>query len=128
MKRSAPPKRKTPLKRKRTTPRRSSRRHDPSYLAAVRGLPCCARTFGGSCAGPIEAHHMGARGLGQKCSDDEAVPFCKLHHACWHDCVGPFLNMGKAWRAEFARVAISGTRAVVSYLIGPSLLMLVTHD
>jgi hypothetical protein len=109
MKRSAPIKRKTPVNRRRSKPRRSSRRLDPGYLARVRELPCVVAEHN-SCAGVTEAHHMGPRGLGQKCSDDESVPLCNLHHRCWHDCIGPFLGKSKDWRAGFATWAIERTR------------------
>lgn len=64
-----------------------------------------------SCSGPMHAHHMGERGLGQKCSDLETVPFCERHHRDWHDCTGLFADKSKEWRGEFAKAAIEQTRA-----------------
>ena len=54
---------------------------DPAYLAFIRSLPCavCPRT-----PPRVEAAHVGRRGLGQKCSDREAIPLCSLHHQEQH--------------------------------------------
>ena len=72
----------TPVKRKRSKPRRG-RVRDPKYLAWIRTLPCilsaCEHCRCFICA-PIEAAHVGERGLGQKCSDRETVPLCAAHH------------------------------------------------
>lgn len=49
---------------------------DARYLAWIRRQPCVccgARRY-------IEAAHVGARGLGQKCSDYETLPLCGNHH------------------------------------------------
>ena len=63
----------------------------PVYLQWIRKQPCvvCAKlflmgvrlTFDGRTAwGGVEAAHVGERGLGQKCSDLEAIPLCDWHH------------------------------------------------
>lgn len=89
-----PVKRKTPLDSRtrlerttrikpRSTTKRSKRHEDPSYLAHVRRQPCLVP---GCTTRPIEAHHYGRRGLGQRCGDDEVAPLCGLHHrGWWHD-------------------------------------------
>ena len=71
----------TPVKRKRSKPRRG-RVRDPKYLAWLRGLACilAGSSFSSPCGGKTEAAHVGARGLGQKCSDREALPMCANHH------------------------------------------------
>jgi hypothetical protein len=60
----------------------------------IKSLPCaCSGTdveprcqptwLGGSpdvCSGPVEAHHAGAHGLGQKADDDSCIPLCVSHH------------------------------------------------
>jgi hypothetical protein len=120
----SPLERKTRLRARRATPRRSARVHDLAFMARVRQLPCLVWTMlpdyalGGRyvapaspCSGSMHAHHMGARGLGQKCSDLETVPFCERHHRDWHDCTGPFADKSKEWRLEFAKAAIEQTRA-----------------
>ena len=55
---------------------RKGRDYDPEYLTFIRSLPCliCRRT------NRIEAAHVGARGLGQKCDDRETIPLCAFHH------------------------------------------------
>ncbi len=68
---------------------------DREYLDFIRGCfcsVCCLRTviYGWSGRFPeekidgkiqgIEAAHVGDRGLGQKCSDREAIPLCPTHH------------------------------------------------
>lgn len=56
---------------------------DPEHLKFVRSQPCCVP---GCKRGPIEANHVGgSKGMGQKCSDLEAVPMCQRHHRFYHD-------------------------------------------
>jgi hypothetical protein len=96
----------TPIKRKRSKPRRGPVR-DPKYLAWIREQPCCLCTYldlkaqqfidavreiAGTGADitthvsahrqatPTEAAHVGQRGLGQKCSDRETIPLCGVEH------------------------------------------------
>lgn len=71
----------TRILRRRVGKARRGRFLDPQYLAFVRSLPCivCARE-GCKQVSPTEAAHVGERGLGQKCSDREAVPLCGLAH------------------------------------------------
>lgn len=75
MKRS-PLERKTRLRARRPTPRRSARVHDLAYLARVRQLPChaCGRSA------PSEADHQGPRPFGRKADDVTAVPMCRECH------------------------------------------------
>ncbi len=74
--RSATPIKRSALKRK---PARKRAGADPGYLQWLRTRPCllCPRGMQG---GPIEAAHVGVRGLGQKCPDSQAVPLCAAHH------------------------------------------------
>lgn len=119
----------TPLKRKRSKPRRGVLK-DPAYLAWIREQPCflcCylawrAQQFinafkpmiDGACVtvhlatqanqqSPTEAAHVGARGLGQKCSDRETLPLCGIEH---HR-IGPYSHhkLGKRF-AEFHNIDI----------------------
>ena len=81
----------TPVKRKRTKPRRGPLR-DPKYLAWIRTLPCvCCFIFLHAWDpreyflrrgphGASEAAHVGLRGIAQKCSDHETIPLCGFHH------------------------------------------------
>lgn len=62
----------------------------------------------GRCDGPVEAHHAGTRGTGQKAPDDTCIPLCQHHHRCITDRAGPFADWPrgavKAW--ELAMVEI----------------------
>jgi hypothetical protein len=114
--RKSPLRRSGPPKRKRAKPRRSSRIHDLAYLAEVRELGCLAAglTAGLNCDGPMHAHHMGKRGLGQKASDDTAVCLCSKHHRQWHDCDGMFSGWTRDERDSFAWLSIETTRQQVA--------------
>ncbi len=65
----------TPLKRSPMNRTRPKAGDDPAYLAFIRTHPCivCRSTW-------VEAAHVGERGLGQKCSDREALPMCAHCH------------------------------------------------
>lgn len=85
MKRSAPKRDSKPLKRaalKRTHLKRRAAKprgwkdRDPGYLAWLHQCPCLVCGVR-----PIQAHHAGPRGLGQKAPDRLAVPLCWHHHA-----------------------------------------------
>src|SRR5574342_234692 len=83
---------------------------DPDYLRQVRTLPCAAP---GCTTRPVQAHHAGARGLGQKASDDTCIPLCERHHESWHSVRAPFDVMGRLGRRVWAATAIEATRAAV---------------
>lgn len=100
-------------KARRAQPRRSSRRRDSDYLTAIRGLECSACH-----AIPCEASHVGPRGLGQKCSDDEAVPMCRQCHLDWHGCCGGFKDYTKQMRIDWAALAIAWTRSQLGWSNG----------
>lgn len=104
-------KRKTPLKKRRGTARRSARVRNPAYMAFVRSLPCALLTTH-QCAGPIHAHHAGMRGFGQKASDDTCIPLCAFHHlAGWHDGFAqPFRSWSGGERFIWATGVVEQTR------------------
>jgi hypothetical protein len=65
-----------PVRKMRIGPPRKGLVIDEAYLRWIRKLPCI-------CCGTlryVEAAHVGRRGLGQKCSDREALPICEKHH------------------------------------------------
>jgi hypothetical protein len=74
-----------PILRKRSKPRRGPVM-DVAYLEWLRTLPCCVcipwhvSAVGWFQVSPTEAAHVGARGLGQRCDDREALPICERHH------------------------------------------------
>lgn len=49
---------------------------DDGYLRWLRKLPCAVC----GTSRYIEAAHVGERGLGQRCSDRQAIPLCEAHH------------------------------------------------
>lgn len=63
---------------------------DAKYLAWIRTLDCAVlfcdqRRFPNMMLSVTEAAHVGkVRGLGQKCSDYEAIPLCRYHHREQH--------------------------------------------
>jgi hypothetical protein len=114
--RKSPLRRSSPVK-KRRAPRRSSRVRDAGYMERVRGLQCLAEMtrVTGECFGPIEAHHMGARGLGQKASDSTTCAFCHLHHMQWHSATGAFADWTREQRRDYAEAAVAYTRQVLGW-------------
>ncbi len=79
-----------PIPKKRKSARRG-RVLNPAYLLFVRQFACVV-CYGGKLCMPdslmypiwqdsrTEAAHVGDRGLGQKCSDEEALPLCATGH------------------------------------------------
>jgi hypothetical protein len=113
VKRGKPLARETRLSPRRKTPRKSGRVSNPAFMSLVRDMPCLVTS--GNCDGCTHAHHMGVRGLGQKCSDTETVPFCERHHRDWHDCTGPFAGKSKEWRRSYAENTIRATRTTLGW-------------
>lgn len=71
----------SPLKRRGKKPirRAGGAVQNPEYLDCIRRWGCVlAATY--DCVGPVEAAHVGDRGLGQKCRDQETIPLCGYHH------------------------------------------------
>lgn len=124
--------RKVPVKRRRSTPRRSSRVLDPQYLAFMRTLPCwvCYRhvyavfakdflqladtpcSLYGRQKSDTEPAHVGLstsrRGLSQKYPDIESIPLCKEHHTAGPESIHelnpePFFAQHGADRDETVR-------------------------
>jgi len=85
---------------------------DFAYLERVRLLGC--RAFGLSqCGGRVEAHHAGARGLGQRAHDRTAIPLCSWHHRAWHDARGPFADWDRARRRAWAEAEVAAVQAIL---------------
>ena len=125
--------RKSPLKRKsqlrpkkrikRKPPRRlKSAKADAKYLARVRELPCVLHKMAGYwlltnhplwCEGPIEAHHAGQRGVGQKCHDHEAIPMCRKHHRQVTDHTGYFADWSRKLRRQWHDWRIEETQTAL---------------
>lgn len=56
-----------------------------------------------ACKGPVEAHHAGERGLGQRAHDETCIPLCNKHHRAWHDASGVFKTWRKNQRRDWVR-------------------------
>ena len=114
MKRSPAPKRKTPLKRKRSKPRRSERQRDFVFLAWVHTQECRVARQAASafdCDGPIEADHAGKRPMGRKADDDTCIPLCRGHHVGRHAVRGMwFEGFTRAEMRQWLDDAIAETR------------------
>lgn len=121
--RSSPLARRTPLRRKtwmkqrRATPRRSGRVYDVEFRAWCRHQPCAVRDEAPdpnrltTCGGRVEADHQGARAAGRKADDETCVPLCRAHHRQRTDHSGAFRELDqeqlRAWRGR----AIERTQA-----------------
>lgn len=128
--------RRSPLKRKRLTERRSSRVRDEAYLAWVRLQPCAVHSFfvsilraprirrgddivvenlaeGARCWGPIDPEHMREGvGMGQKASDRDAWPCCRGHHEQRHNTAsGAFRGWTRTQLNTFIRERIAEANA-----------------
>lgn len=110
-------KRKTPLRPKRSKPRRTEQVRDPEWLDDVRKLPCRAVELERAtpCMGRVEAHHAGVRpGVGVKCGDDDTVPLCRGHHDELHSLSNTFKRFDKAKLQAWREDQIAWTRAWVN--------------
>jgi hypothetical protein len=105
----------TPLRRRlfrRRPARRSAYRRrirDIDFMIFVKRLRCCARHLG-PCLGPVEADHVGPRGLGQKSDDRFVIPLCTGHHRARTDFSGVFKNFDQAAMRSFVVQALVQTQ------------------
>jgi len=82
LRRGLPPKRRTPVRKRRFRLRRGPDR-SPDYLAWIRTLECLVCSRVSSRSAVVEAAHtnvLGPRGMRQKTSDFSAIPLCSAHH------------------------------------------------
>lgn len=107
--------RRTPVRRRRSKPRRSSRVVDEDFKAIVRTLPCRLRILL-RCEGPVEADHQGPHGLGMKADDTTCVPMCRKHHRERTDYTGPFKDWDASMMRAFCDANIEYTRPIVEAL------------
>jgi hypothetical protein len=112
MRRGAPLKRKTRLKLRRETERKSGRVRNPEYMAKVRALPCYVCAW----PGPNDADHQGEHPYGRKADDDTCVPMCRVCHQLRTDGNIPdghyleWRQVGKEEMRQWSAVAIEATR------------------
>lgn len=115
--------RKTPLRSRSKTKAYRRRPRDLAYLRAVKTLPCVVREVErllpfvpGTCPsptlceGPVQADHMGRRGLGQKSHDHETASICRKHHGERTDLRGTFAGCNRVMMRSFCEQAIALTR------------------
>ena len=103
--------RRTALRRRRATPRRSDRVRDVPYMLWVKTLTCAASHLPDHvCEGPIEADHVLPRPLGRKCSDfGGVIALCSLAHRQRTDFAGPFRSFDRAAMRGFVAQALLDT-------------------
>ncbi len=104
------------IRRRRPTPRRSSRVRDTSYLLFVKTLPCAARDIGLDtaypCFGEVEADHAGRRPMGRKADDATTIPLCQQHHHDRGSFSGAFKTFNQAGMRAWLAEAIEQTQAM----------------
>lgn len=139
MKRSTPLRRTAALRTSSTLARRTriaprsktnsyrKRERDVPYMLWVKTRPCIVREiaphlfmqrFPGigarratPCSGPVEADHMGARGMGQKADDRTCVPCCRHHHGARHAHAADFYPLTRDELRAWRTAAIERTQA-----------------
>lgn len=130
--------RRTPLRSRSTLQRKTQlrargntkyrrRERDLEFMRWVKRQPCIVRALPPwefmsdaarrvfstttACTGPVEADHMGERGIGQKADDRTCVPMCRNHHRERTDHMRTFRPLTRdelrVWRAA----AIEHTQA-----------------
>ena len=117
----------TPLRRKtamQRTPMRRGKRstyakrpRDRAFMEFVHTLPCAVMSYRmpwehelTACNGPIEADHMGDRGLSHKADDDTVVPMCNQHHVERTIHRGVFWHATKEQLREWRSLVIEDTQ------------------
>lgn len=111
----AQPKRKRPRRRTKY----ARRERDTARMLWTKAQPCAVGCMlgveywrgpvaPGRCTGPVEAHHAGMRGVGQKAADDTVIPLCSGHHRALTNRSGAFAGWpsGAVKRWELAMVAV----------------------
>lgn len=84
-----------PMRRRPRSTKYSRRERNWDYMGWIRTLPCICTTEAcsfeltggvwrgghpGGCSGPVEDHHAGEHGYGEKAPDDTCIPMCTRHH------------------------------------------------
>ena len=125
MKRSKPLRRKTRLRSRGNTSYRR-RPRDLAHLRKVKTFPCVVPSliiratpavpmrmedmvFITPCSGPVQADHVGRRGISQKGDDRLAISICKQHHYERDNFSGTFKHYDQAMMRVFLAEALALT-------------------
>ena len=119
MKRRKPLRRKTWLRSRSRTSAYRRRPRDLAYLRAVKTFPCVVpelihEHWRTPCSGPVEADHVGRRGLGQKCPDRESASLCRGHHRERTHHYGTFADYDPASMRTFCDHAMALTASRIA--------------
>jgi hypothetical protein len=107
MKRSAPLRRRKPLRRKSLSKSRQRRdaARDFAYLAWVRSQGCAV---GKDCYGRVHAHHATMnRAFSRKAPDRESFGLCAKNHDQLHQATGFFQDWNREQRREWQRSMVA---------------------
>lgn len=74
------PLKRTPVKKYRSTPRRTKRIVDTELLQSIRGMPCLVT----GCGKPSDPCHVTPRSQGGGDTRENVIPMCRQHHAMQH--------------------------------------------
>jgi hypothetical protein len=105
VKRRKPLRRKTWLRARSLTNSYRRRPRDLAHLRKVKTFPCVVRELlfvspgHTPCSGPVQADHVGRRGIGQKCDDRKSMSICRGHHGERTNFTGTF----KGWDRDRMR-------------------------
>ena len=119
MKRSRPLRRKTRLRSRGNTAYRR-RPRDLAHLRKVKTFPCVVPTLLSPgwlferddptlCSGPVQADHVGRRGISQKGDDRKAISICRQHHYERENFSGTFKHYDQEMMRGFLRDALELT-------------------
>lgn len=125
--RSAPMLRRTRINPRSKTNSYRKRERDLEFMRWVKRQPCILRALPPflhmevaksvgfkamtPCAGPVEADHMGERGIGQKADDRTCVPMCRNHHRERTDHMRTFRPLTRDELRAWRTAAIEHTQA-----------------
>jgi hypothetical protein len=107
--RSTPLRRRTWLRPRSRTKKYRRRLRHVDYMLFVKKLACSARHLS-PCSGPVEADHVGRRGISQKSDDRLTVPMCQKHHRERHGFCGAFRDFDQERMRQFIAEALVKTQ------------------
>lgn len=110
--------RRTPLRRGQRNSSYSRRERDTPYMLFCKRLACSVRvdppdpnTKPTPCYGPVQADHLGMRGLGRKAEDRTCAPMCWKHHGERTDHNGTFKDVPREVERDWKLRQVARTLA-----------------